>query len=121
MKFSKKWSHAVVILLVSNDLAGKLVKHHFSLKLWKKSVQGVVALSPNQSAKLGIYTINTQVIVVHAFGINGFFVPPLYFLNFHLLAHHVSDNMIVYVHESLYVCVVSAVKSPVIPSHRSTV
>ena len=73
MKFSKKWSHAIVIFDVSNDHSGKLVIAQTSLKQWKKSFQGIVALSPNHSAKLGIYIIFTQVTVVLLIGTNGFF------------------------------------------------
>ncbi len=60
--------------------------------------------------------ICTHVIVVPFVGTNGLFT----LVNFHLSAHE-SDSVIVYVHAVAYVCVVSAVRFHVVPSHRSTV
>ena len=108
----------MVIFDVSNDHAGRLMIFHPLLKSLKKSFPGVVALSPNHSAKLGIYVICTHVIVVQFFGTSGL----LTLLNVHLVAVPVKDNVIVYVHGVLYVCVVSAVRfCTALPSHRSTV
>jgi hypothetical protein len=62
-----------------------------------------------------MYVIFTHVIVVPLIGTNVFEFSE----NVHLSA--VVDNVIVYVHADAYVCVVSAVRFPVVPSHRSTV
>ena len=86
------------MLLVSNELSGKLVSLQLELKERKKLSPGFVALSPNHSAKLGIYVICIHVIVVFVFGTNGLDPP----VNVHLLAHD-SDSTIVYVHAVLYV------------------
>lgn len=118
LKARKKWSPTVVILLVSNDHSGKLVNAHALLKEWKKLFPGFVALIPNASANDGIYVILTPVVVVRSCGTNASFP----FWNVHLVAHPVSDNVIVYVHAHVYVCLIPAVRSSTgFPSHQFTV
>ena len=82
----------------------------------KKLFHRLVALFPKPSSNDGIYIIFIHVVVVQALGINGLAT----FWNVHLPAHD-SDNLIVYVHGVEYVCVVSAVRFHVVPSHQSTV
>ena len=107
-----------MILLISNEPVGRLVNFQFLLKSEKKSFPGAVALSPNHSANDGIYIIFTHVIVVPSCGTNGLSL----LLNFHLVAHPVSDNVIVYVHGCSYMCHVSDERVDIShPSHRDTV
>jgi hypothetical protein len=50
----KKFPTALVILLVSKLQAGRELSAHWELKERKKLSPGLLADSPNQSAKLGI-------------------------------------------------------------------
>jgi hypothetical protein len=87
------------------------------LKFWKKRVHGAVAFIPNHSSNDGIDVIFTHVIVVPFVGTNGLALYSV--LNVHLSAHHISDNVIVYVHAVEYVCVfVEDALVVELPSHR---
>ena len=59
MKSEKKKFQALVILLVSKLQEGSDVNAQDLLKPRKKLFQGLLALSPNQSFKLGIYSTHT--------------------------------------------------------------
>lgn len=93
-----------MILLVSNDHAGKLVIAQSRLNHTKKRSHGFPTPDPNQSANDGILTIFTHVIVVPAFGTNACDI----FENVHLLL--LVDNVIVYVPAAAYVCIVLHVR-----------
>ena len=110
-----------MILLVSKDHVGRLVNAQFLLKFQKKESPGFMALFPKPSTNEGIYTIFTHVTVVPFCGTNGL-SSDTELMKFHLPAHHVNDNVIVYIHAHVYVCVVSAVRFCTgFPSHQSTV
>jgi hypothetical protein len=57
-------------------------------------------------------------MVVQEIGINGFSV---HSLKPHLVAHHVNNKVILYVHDAEYVCVLSVLTFHNTQSHRSTI
>jgi hypothetical protein len=59
LKLKKKEFQTLVILLVLKLQAGNDVNAQELLKERKKLSQGLLALSPNQSSKLGIYSTHT--------------------------------------------------------------
>ena len=115
----KKLSPTVCIHVENvNDHSGNLVIAHWRLKKRKKQFHGFVELVPNHFANDGIYIIATHHMVVQEIGINGLSV---HSLKPHLVAHHVNNKVILYVHDAEYVCVLSVLTFHNTQSHRSTI